>query len=93
MSRDNVDNCLNEKEIEAADLNYDEVKKIVKGLSKYSTLANKLGIEVFGASGSGQLRFYDGGQGPLILASIPGGCFDGGDGGIRICENGFLRGE
>lgn len=53
---------VNEKECEAAGLNPLDVKRIAQGLSRYAKEAQKLGIQVFGGSGCGDLRF-DGGDG------------------------------
>lgn len=83
---------VTEKECEAAGLNPLDVKRIAQGLSRYAKEAKKLGIEVFGGSGSGSLRFNDGGNGNLILADLDGD-FDGGDGGCDEIDDGLIRGE
>lgn len=83
---------INENECEAAGLNPLDVKRIAQGLSRYAKEAQKLGIQVFGGSGSGDLRFDDGGNGKLILADLDGD-FDGGDGAASESEDGLIRGE
>ena len=56
--------------------------------------AKKLGIYVFGGSGTGTLRIHlDDGKTALILANLDGCYYDGGDGGCRPDEDGLLRGE
>jgi hypothetical protein len=82
----NVDEC------EAAGLDPKEVERIANGLSRYAKKASALGIDVFGGSGSGSLRFDDGGPGRLIVADIEGQ-IDGGDGSVRHDEHGLMRGE
>ena len=83
---------INNKECEVAGLNLLDVKRITKGLSRYAKEAQKLGIEIFGGSGSGSLRFDDRGGGKLILAELDGN-FDGGDGAACEDDNGLIRGE
>ena len=83
---------INENECEAAGLNPSDVKRIAQGLSRYAKEAQKLGIQVFGGSGSGDLRFDDGGNGKLILADLDGD-FDGGDGAAGESDDGLIRGE
>ncbi len=82
----------NEAECVAAGLDPAQVRRIAKGLSRYAKEAKALGMEVFGGSGFGQLRFDDGGPGKLIVADLDG-LFDGGDGGSRPGDDGLLRGE
>ena len=83
---------VNEKECEAAGLDPLDVKRIAQGLPRYAKEAQKLGIQVFGGSGSGDLRFDDRGNGKLILADLDGD-FDGGDGSASESEDGLIRGE
>jgi hypothetical protein len=47
---------------------------------------------VFGGSGSGTLRFVDGGNGALVVADLDG-LFGGGDGANNSRDDGLLRGE
>lgn len=83
----NIDEC------EAAGLDPDKVEKIAAGLSRYAKQAQALGIGIFGASGSGELRFRDhDDKGPLKVASLSGD-FDGGDGADYDWGDGLLRGE
>lgn len=84
---------VNIKECEAAGLDPKEVERIAKGLSRYGKQARKLGVVVFGGSGSGELRFDDAiGFGPLKVAEVEGN-FDGGDGADQSWGDGLLRGE
>lgn len=83
---------VNNSECEAAGLDPLEVKRIAKGLSRYAKEAQQLGIQVFGGSGTGDLRYDDGGNGRLILADLDGD-FDGGDGSSIPGGDGLLRGE
>lgn len=87
---------VNEDECEAAGLDPKEVERIAKGLSRYAREARKLGIEIFGGSGTGSLRFDDGKPpGRLIIAFLDGH-FDGGDGGQGSStenQDGLIRGE
>lgn len=83
---------VNNAECEAAGLDSKEVERIAKGLSRYAKQAEALGIQVFGGTGSGSLRFDDGASGKLIVAHLEGD-YDGGDGGSRPSEDGLERGE
>ena len=85
----------NTKECKKAGLDPKEIGRIAKGLSRYGRQAEKLGITIFGGSGSGDLRIHDTEgleERALILASIDGS-FDGGDGSCREDSEGLLRGE
>lgn len=87
MSYENYEECL------AAGLDPKQVRRIAKGLSRYAKDAKALGMEVFGGSGFGQLRFNDGSsEGKLIVADLDG-LFDGGDGASRPKGDGLMRGE
>jgi hypothetical protein len=71
-----------------------EVKKIAAGLSRLGKKAEKMGLKIFGGSGSGTLRKDDGTNSPVILADLSGASvWDGGDGAEMEDENGILRGE
>lgn len=83
---------INEREIESAGLDVNEVKRIAKGIERYAKQAQALGIIVFGGSGSGSLRARDGKEQCLILAQVSG-YFDGGDGAEELDEDGLWRGE
>ena len=63
-----------------------------QGLSRYARQAQAIGIEIFGGSGSGSLRYVDGPEGKLIVTDIDGHV-DGGDGGSLLSDDGLLRGE
>ncbi|MGX1201255.1 hypothetical protein [Marinobacter sp. MBR-105] len=83
---------VNSDECEAAGLDAKEVERIAKGISRYAKQAEALGIQIFGGTGSGSLRFNDGGPGKLIVAHVDGE-FDGGDGGSVSSNDGLERGE
>lgn len=60
-----------------------KVASIARRISKAALEAEALGLEVFGGSGTGSLRYYAAevkGPGHNDVASLDG-CFDGGDGG------------
>lgn len=82
----------NDDECEAAGLDRKEVERIAAGLSRYAKQATALRLTIFGGSGTGSLRYEDGGGGKLVVASLRG-LFDGGDGRESSMEDGYLRGE
>lgn len=82
----------NAAECEAAGLDPAQVRRIAKGLSRYAKEAQSLGMQVFGGTGSGTLRFDDGGNGRLIVGTLDGN-FDGGDGAESTDSDGLQRGE
>lgn len=82
---------IHEDECAAAGLDPEAVKGIARRISRAALDARRLGLTVFGGSGSGSLRFDDGGNGPLIVADL-GGSFDGGDGAENF-RSGLRRGE
>lgn len=81
---------VNREECIAAGLDPDEVEKIAKGFSRYAKRAAKLGIHVFGGTGTGSLRCSRGSG--LVVAMLDGD-FDGGDGGTVFDNDGLERGE
>ena len=83
---------VNERECEKAGLDLKKVASIVRRLSKAASEADRMGLHIFGGSGAGVLRFYDGSSRPLIVAHLDG-TFDGGDGACNESLDGFLRGE
>lgn len=83
---------VNEDECKAAGVDAKEVKRIAKGLSRYARQAEKLGINIFGGSGTGSLRSEDGESRKLVLAYLDGD-FGGGDGGTSRGLDGLERGE
>jgi flagellin-like hook-associated protein FlgL len=82
----NVDECI------AAGLDPKEINRIAAGITRYALQAQALGVQVFGGTGTGSLRFDDSRPGRLILAELDGD-FDGGDGGERPSSDGLRRGE
>jgi len=87
MSVSMIDEC------EAAGLDHKEIQRIADGLSRYARQAEKLGLTIFGGSGSGSLRFRDDpDKGALIVAWLDG-MFDGGDGAEVDHNDGLSRGE
>lgn len=88
---------LNEAEIEFARLDRAKVASIVRRLSKAAMEARRMGLTVFGGSGTGSLRWHaehsnQPDQRPLIIAYLDGS-FDGGDGAVLPDELGLERGE
>lgn len=81
-----------EREIGAAGLDVEEVKRIARGLDRYARQAQAMGMIVFGGSGSGSLRARDDQEQCLVLADIDG-TFDGGDGSYGPDADGLMRGE
>lgn len=69
-----------------------ELKKIASGFSRLGRRVEKLGVHIFGGSGTGSLRKNDGTDKAVIIAWIDG-IYDGGDGACREGEDGILRGE
>lgn len=86
---------LNYEECFAAGLEPATVRRLANGIERYAKQAKKLGITVFGGSTCGSLRFQDSREKtPLIVATITGGSWDGGDGGeMPSSPDGLLRGE
>ena len=86
---------VNEKKCMAAGIDIAKIKSIANRLSKAGKDAKKLGIVIFGGSGSGSLRIRETDSieyGSLILADLDGN-FDG-VAGINIeDDDGLLRGE
>lgn len=85
-------------ECERAGLDPKRVASIARRLGSAAKDAKALGLTVFGGSGSGSLRWHDPDanehrSGPLVVAHIGGGNFDGGDGAEHQDEFGLTRGE
>lgn len=83
----------NENECEAAGIDAKKVESLARRYVALAKESNKLGVYVFGGSGSGSIRPNNGMDRPLILASLTPYGFDGGCGGCREDEDGLLRGE
>ena len=84
---------INIEECDAARLDHAEVLRISRGLSRYARQAESLGIQIFGGSHGGTLRFRDDpSKGALIIADLDG-CFDGGAGDQTDYGDGLIRGE
>ena len=83
----------NEAECAKAGKDVNAIERLARDISRAGRKAKRLGVYVFGGSGTGTLRCHDtdGGQ-PLILAAIEGE-FDGGDGASRHDAAGLERGE
>lgn len=81
-----------ESECLAAGLDPAEVRRIARRIERAAKDAQRLGLQVFGGSTSGSLRFDDGGRRPLIVADM-GGSWSGGDGAAMPDDAGLLRGE
>jgi hypothetical protein len=84
----------NENECKAAGLKPQRVEELAREFSRLGRAARRLGITVFGGSGTGSLRFnQDDSTRPLVVGYISGGSFDGGDGACYTDDEGLLRGE
>ena len=84
-----VDECF------AAGIDPEIVRRLARRIERAALELQKIGVEVFGGSGHGSLRFDDRfspALGSLILASL-NGRWDGGDGGFSEAEDGLTRGE
>lgn len=90
--------AVNEAECEAAGLDLKEVEKLLRRMERVAKDAKAMGLTIFGGAGSGSFRFRDRSTnslvGPLIVASILNGSWDGGDGGDGLdYGDGLIRGE
>lgn len=84
---------VNEEECREAGLDPYYVGRIASRLESAAKDAGRMGLTVFGGTGSGDLRVYaNDGKGSLICATM-GGRWDGGDGGHGPSEDGLIRGE
>jgi len=87
-----------DRECDVAGQDPAKVKRLASRLQRLANDCNALGITIFGGSGSGSLRGFDGNRDRridermLILATIEGP-FDGGDGGATPDDDDLLRGE
>ena len=85
---------VNERECKAAGKDPRRVKELADELYRISVRMKRMGVYVFGGSGSGSIRAKsEGDDRPLILAGFSGYGFDGGDGAEREDGDGLLRGE
>ncbi len=85
---------LYENECLAAGKDPEAVRKLARTLDRAAKQAEALGVKIFGGSGNGTIRSYDGdAQHPLVLALVDGHMWDGGDGAEFTDENGLMRGE
>lgn len=82
----------NEDCVEAAGLDLKQVRSIARRIEKAALEAQAMGIQIFGGTGGGTLRYDDGGDKMLILASMDGN-WSGGDGAELPDDNGLMRGE
>lgn len=87
-----------EEECERAGLDPTKVASIARRITNAAKEARALGLTIFGGSGSGSLRWHDPFEndhrkGALVVAHMPGGNFDGGDGAEHPDEYGLMRGE
>lgn len=82
--------------IEKAGLDKQQIKSIARRFKRIADECGKIGVQIFGGSTSGSLRFTDNQDileyRQLILADIPGD-FSGGDGACREDSDGYMRGE
>jgi hypothetical protein len=84
----------NQAECDLVGLDLKKVNSLSRRLRALGKEASNLDITIFGGSGYCTLRYADtSGKPSLIVAEIGGNNFDGGDGGIVMDSDGFLRGE
>lgn len=83
---------LNEDECAAAGVDPKKVASIARRIERAAVEARALGIQIFGGSGSGSLRFDDGQQRMLVLANVDGS-WSGGCGAEMADGEGLMRGE
>ena len=86
-----------EEECIAAGLDPKRVNTLAQRLSAVARDAKKMGLTIFGGSGTGTLRIndkpHDSYSRPLVVAILDGH-WDGGDGGYGVRdEDGLMRGE
>lgn len=80
-------------ECKAAGVDIRKIESIARRISKAGKEAAAMGVNIFGGSGTGSLRFDDrSGKGSLILAGLDG-IFDGGDGAVMLDDTDLERGE
>lgn len=95
--------AVHSEECRAAGIDEKAVASIARRLQKAAIDAQRLGLVVFGGSGSGSLRAVNTeysessssghcGTGKLVVADMDGS-WDGGDGGYSEGPDGLLRGE
>jgi len=85
---------INQNEIEASGLDIKIVRSLARRLENVAKEAQKHGIQIFGGSGSGSLRFNDRHDaGSLVIAHINRGDWSGGDGLTDDEFDGLERGE
>lgn len=83
---------INETECVAAGLDPKKIAAIARRIERAAQDARKLGLHIFGGTGTGSLRFDDGGKSPLIVATMAG-WWSGGCGAEHIDPDGLIRGE
>lgn len=89
---------VNERECEVAGLDPQAVARIARRLERAAKAAEGLGLQIFGGSGSGDLRVLGseiGGRlgGYIVVAEISGGAWSGGEGTSSKGPDGLIRGE
>ncbi len=82
----------NERECEAAGLDLKKVRSIASRIERAALEAQAMGIQVFGGSSTGTLRFDDG-KGPPLIIAVMDGNWSGGDGGEMPGDDGLMRAE
>lgn len=86
-------------ECRAAGIDPEAVSRIARRMERAARDAQKLGLTVFGGSGSGSLRVTSSAigatimDGNIVVAHIDGGLWDGGDGACGRGPDGLMRGE
>ena len=79
----------NEDECRAVGIDPAEVRRLANRLNRAGRDARRLGLSIFGGSGSGSLRH--GSQ--IVVADLEGHNWDGGDGACLRGADGLMRGE
>ena len=88
---------VNDEECKAAGIDPQKIERLGGRIERAARELSKMGVTIFGGSGSGSLRYsdkYRDERGALILCQLYGGDWDGGDGGCGPNKHDdFERGE
>ena len=71
------------------------LERIANRIAKAVREVDEMGVQIFGGTGSGDLRYHDHDESdrPLILAHLGGINWSGGDGACMEDSKGLMRGE
>jgi len=84
---------IEEDECIAAGVDLKKLESLANRMERLGIEADKLGVHIFGGSGTGNIRMLRHEDAPLILYNCSHGCFDGGDGAQTLDDQGLLVGE